>query len=250
MKKRLSSKIKPVNGFAHVLHIALSILLPLVIYIFVRIDLIGLAITLILLAKWRMFAVKPRHWLANIRANAIDLIVGLSVLIFMIHTDSQTVQLVWAILYGGWLVVLKPQNSELAVTAQALVGQVSGLSSLFLNFGSDSLYVLVIGAWVVCYSAARHFFTNFDEPLSRFLANIWGFFAASLTWVLGHWLLFYGVIAQPTLLLSIIGFGLASLYYLGKTDKLSILMRRQITFVILAVVLVVLAFSDWGDKAV
>ena len=248
--KRPKINIKPANGFAHVLHIVLSVILPLVIYVLVRIDLVELAIALILLAKWRMFAVKPRHWPANIRANAIDLIVGLSVLIFMTHADSQAVQLGWAVLYGTWLVVLKPQNSVLAVASQALIGQVAGLSSLFLEFGSNSLYVLVIGAWVVCYSAARHFFTNFDEPLSRFLSHVWGYFAAALAWVLGHWLLFYGVIAQPMLLLSVIGFGIASLYYLEKTDKLSILMRRQIIFILLAVVVVILTFSSWGDKAV
>lgn len=248
--KRLTAKIKPVSGFSHFLHLALYILLPLLLYVLVRIDLIGLAIALIFLAKWRMFAVKPRHWLANIRANAIDLIVGLSIVVFMTHTDSQTAQLIWAVFYGGWLVILKPKTGELPVVTQALIGQFAGLAALFLNFGDDSLYILVIGAWAVCFSAARHFFTIFDEPLSRFLSHIWGYFAAALTWVLTHWLLFYGVIAQPVLLLSIISFGLASLYYLDKTDKLSVLMRRQILFIILAVVVVILAFSDWGDKAV
>src|SRR3989338_4475734 len=124
-------------------------MLPTLVFVFVRLNLAGIAVALILLGKWRMFAVKPRHWPANIRANAIDLIVGLSVLIFMTHADSQAVQLGWAVLYGTWLVVLKPQNSVLAVASQALVGQVAGLSSLFLEFGSNSLYVLVIGAWVV-----------------------------------------------------------------------------------------------------
>jgi hypothetical protein len=112
------------------------------------------------------------------------------------------------------------------------------------------LALLVIGSWAVWYSAARHFVTSFDEPLSSFLSHIWGYFAAALVWVLGHWLLFYDVIAQPTLLLSVIGFALASLYYLEKTDKLSVMLRRQIIFILVAVVVVILAFSDWGDKAI
>ncbi len=248
--KKLAAKIKPTSGFANLFHIGLSILLPILVFILVRINLVEVAAVVILLAKWRMFAVKPRHWPANIRANSIDIIVGLSILVFMSHTDSQTIQLIWTLIYAGWLVILKPQTSTLAVASQALVGQIVGLSAIFLNWGDDPLYLLVIGSWAVCYCAARHFFTSFDEPLTSFLSHIWGYFAAALVWVLGHWLLFYGEIAQPTLLLSIIGFALASLYYLEKTDRLSVLMRRQIIFILVAVIVVVLAFSDWGDKAI
>jgi hypothetical protein len=247
---RLTAKIKPAKGFAQFFHIGLLLLLPILVFVMVRLNLVGIAVALIVLSKWRMFAVKPRHWPANIRANAIDIIVGLSFLVFMIHADSQTAQLVWTALYAGWLVLLKPRNNALAVSLQAIIGQVAGLSALFLVWGGSSLYILVILAWVVCYSAARHFLTSFDEPLTRFLSYVWGYFGAALTWLLGHWLLFYGVISQPTLILSVIGFGVASLYYLEKTDKLSSLLRRQIIFIILAIIVIVLAFSNWGDKAI
>ncbi len=79
---------------------------------------------------------------------------------------------------------------------------------------------------------------------------MWGYSAAALVWLLGHWLLFYGFLAQPVLLLTVIGLGSASLYYLEETDRLSILLRRQVVFIMLAVIVVVLIFSDWGDKVV
>ena len=180
--KRLTSKIKPASGFAHLFHIGLSIVLALLVFVLVRIDLGGLAVAVILLGKWRMFSV------TNVLLLATEV--------------------------------------------------------------GDALYLLVIGSWVVCYAASRHFFTGFDEPLTDFMSHVWGFFGASLVWVLGHWLLFYGVLSQPTLLLTLLGFGLASLYYLEKTDRLSKLMRRQVIFIILAFVIVILAFSNWGDKAV
>lgn len=104
--------------------------------------------------------------------------------------------------------------------------------------------------WVVCYSAARHFFSSFDETHGAFLANIWGLFAACLAWLLSHWLLYYQVISQVTLLLVVLGFGLATLYYLDKMDRLSRLLRRQIIFIMLAVIIITLAFSDWGDKII
>lgn len=244
------AKLKPASGMAHVFHVALNVLLPILVFIMVRLDLIGIAVALIVLSKWRMFAVKPRHWPANIRANAIDIIVGLSFLVFMTQTDSQVTQLVWTALYAAWLTFLKPQTSSLAVSIQAVVGQAVGLSALFLTFGDDSLALLVLGGWAIGYSSARHFLTSFDEPYTRFISYIWGYFSAALIWLLSHWLLFYGVISQPTLLLSVIGFGLASLYYLEKTDRLSVLLRRQIIFIVLAIIIIVLAFSDWGDKAI
>ena len=67
--------------------------------------------------------------------------------------------------------------------------------------------------------------------------------------MLSHWLLFYGFMAQQALLLGVIGFGLAALYYLEQTDKLSTLIRRQFIFIMIAIVIVVLVFSEWGDKA-
>lgn len=246
----LSSKIKPAGGFSHFIHIVLTALLPAVTFVLVRLDFVGLAATIILLSKWRMFAVKPRHWPANIRANAVDIIVGLSLLIFMTHSASQSTQLLWAVIYGVWLVVIKPKSSIISVSSQALISMSLGLTAIFLNWGESSSFAIVLLVWMVCYSAARHFLTSFDEPLARYLANSWAFFGAALTWVLSHWLLFYKAVSQPALLLSVIGFSLAGIYYLDHEDKLSVLLRRQLVFVMVAIVVIVLAFSNWGDKAI
>mgnify|MGYP000313949031 CR=1 FL=1 len=247
---QLVTKLKPKGGFSNLIHIGLTALLSALVFVLVRLQFVELAVAVILLSKWRMLAVKPRHWAANIRANAVDITVGLSFLIFMTHSSSQLMQLFWAVLYGIWLVAVKPRSKLLGVTMQAFIAQFVGLSALFLNYGGAPLYVLVMLGWLICYSAARHFFTSFDEPLTRYLSNVWGYFAAALIWVLGHWLLFYGVIAQPTLLLCAVGFGLAGIYYLNQTDRLSLLLRRQLIFVMIAIVVIVLVASDWGDKTI
>ena len=209
-----------------------------------------MAVAIILIGKWRMIAVKPRHWPANFRANGVDIIVGLSLLIFMVHSGSFMFQLFWAVSYALWLLFIKPASSLFMVSLQAIIGQTLGLMALFLSWGDASSAVLALAAWAICYACARHFFTSFEEPMTRFLSYMWGYFAASLVWLLSHWLLFYGLIAQPTLLLSVLGFGLAGLYYLEKTDRLSILLRRQLIFVMVAIIVIVVAFSDWGDKAI
>lgn len=244
----LIARLKPTSGFSYFFHIGLVMLLPTAVFVLVRLQFIQLALTIILLSKWRMFAVKPRFWPANVRANAIDIIVGVSLLVFMVHSGSVWWQLIWALVYGAWLLLLKPATETLLVSAQAMVGLLFGLSALFSTV--SPLYGLVILSGTICYLAARHFFDNFDEPYAKFLAYIWGYFGAALTWVLGHWLLFYGSVAQPTLILVVIGYGLSALYYFAHFDRLSPLLRRQFIFIMIAIIIVILAFSDWGNKIV
>jgi hypothetical protein len=246
----LINKIKPASGFSRVVYTIFNILLPFVVFALVRTDFGLLALVIILLSKWRMFAVRPRFWPANIRANAVDIIVGVSALIFMQHGGSQLIQLAWTLGYIAWLVLLKPLSSPTMVSMQAMVAMLVGLMAIFVQWGDGRLDVLVLLTGLVCFLSARHFFDSFDEPYAKLLSYIWGYFGAALVWVLGHWLLYYSVVAQPVLLLSALGLGLATLYYLDHHDRLSVNIRRQIIFIMAAVVLIVVIFSDWGDKIV
>jgi hypothetical protein len=216
----------------------------------VRLNFVQLAILVVVLSKWRMLAVRPRFWAANIRANAIDLMVGLSIVLFMTHSASLLLQFIWAGLYAIWLVAIKPRSSISMVTIQAFIGQLAALMALYLSWGSGPVWALTAMTGLICFLAARHFFDVFDEPYAKLLSYVWGYFGASLAWLLSHWLLYYHVVAQPTLLLSALGYGIATLYYLDHEDRLSVGLRRQFLFIMLAIVLVVLVFSDWGDKVV
>ncbi len=197
-----------------------------------------------------MFAVKPRFWPANIRANSIDLMVGLSVVLFMTHSSSLAVQALWMVLYAVWLLAIKPGSGVPMITAQAFIGQLVALSALYLAWGDGPIYGLTLASGLFCFLAARHFLDAFDEPYTKMLSYMWGYFGAALAWLLGHWLLFYRGVAQPTLLISTLGYGMAVLYYLDHYDRLSKGIRRQFIFIMVAIVLVVLVFSDWGDKVV
>lgn len=246
----LINKLRPTAGFAQALHLILLILLPVAILILVRLGFVQLAFSLVLLSKWRMVAVRPRFWPANIRANAVDIIVGLSIVVFMTHTTSLTYQIIWAGLYAVWLTVIKPAGSLLMVSTQAFIGQLCGLMALYLAWSTGPLYGLTLLTGVICYFAARHFFDGFDEPYAKLLAYTWGYFGAALAWLLSHWLIYYHALAQPTLLLLTLGYGLAVLYYLDHNERLSKPIRRQFIFVMIAIVIVVLAFSDWGAKVI
>lgn len=247
---RLPSKLKPARGFSHFLHILLKVLLPLLVYVLVRIEFVSLAVTVILLSKWRMFAVRPRYWGINILSNGVDILVAVALTVFMASTGEQWWQLFWTAVYALWLVVLKPRSGVLAVSLQAGLGQLLALSAVYLRFGDAPLLALVGGTWIVCYICARHFFSSFNEPYTQLLSNLWAYFGASLAFVLGHWLLFYGVVAQITLMLNVVGWALATMYYLSVNEQLTAKIQRQLVSLVCAIIVLVIVLSDWSGRPI
>lgn len=251
MVKALIRRVQPKHGFAHFLHLSLVAVIPPLAYIFVRLEFFAVAAVVVLLSKWRMFAVQPRYWLAHIRTNAVDIAVSLSLLSFMIvANDSMRIQLLWLLAFELWVLYIKPGASTMLVSVQALLAQFLGSVALFLTFETAPFWVYIVLIAALSYFSARHFFAAYEETHGVQYSWLWALFAASLTWILGHWLLFFGPIAQPALLLAIAGYGIGGLYYLHEHDKLTLLVRRQIIFVTLAIIVVVLAFSNWGDNII
>lgn len=248
MVKKIAEKVRPTRGFAHVFHLSLVAIVPLFIFVFVRLELYGVALALILISKWRIFAVKPRHWLAHLRTNAVDVIFSLSILTFMINTSSMSWQLLWVLVFEIWVLVIKPGTKTLSVGMQALIAQLAGLIALFIAFPEVPLAAYVIGVATILYFSARHFFASFDEDHYEAYSWSWATFGACLTWILGHWLLFYGNVAQPAVILSVLGYGFAALYYLSSTDKLSKLAQRQVGFVMMVTIVIIIILSDWGSR--
>jgi hypothetical protein len=251
--KPLVSKLQPTKGFSHAAYLGLVSILPLLLFVVLRINYLGLqlALAIVLLSKWRIFALRPRFWPAIVRANGVDIMVGVSAVLFMqLSIDQPLVQFLWAVMYALWLLFVKPGSSIFMVSAQAFIGQLAGLMALYLVWSDGPLFGLVGVTALICYLAARHFFDSFDEPYSRMLAYLWAYFAAGLVWVLGHWLLFYTIIAQPVIVLTTVGYGLAVLYYFDHHNKLTKVLQRQLLTIMLLIVLVLIIFSDWSDKIV
>lgn len=250
MANYLVEKIRPGRGFAHAFHISFVAVMPLLLLILVKLDLSYVALAVLLLSKWRMFALHPRYWLAHLRTNAVDLIVGISLLIFMTATSAFWLQLLWLAIFEVWLLYIKPGITLPLISTQAIVAASLGFSSVFYAIDDAILGFYVFVYWIVGYFSARHFLNAFDEKHGRLLSAVWAFFTASIMWVLGHWLLFFGPFAHPAILLSALSFGLAGLYYLESSDKLSSTIRQQIIFTMLAIVLVLIFFGNWGDQTV
>ena len=146
---KLLKNIRPESGFTHFLYVGLNVLLPLLVLALVRLQFIPLAIILIILAKWRMLAVKPRYWLANIRSNLVDIFVGLSILSFMASTNNLITQLVWTAAYIAWLVWLKPQTKQIPVIIQALIAQTISLVAFYQALPEAGIITSVLAVWLL-----------------------------------------------------------------------------------------------------
>lgn len=248
--KKLLYKLKPESGFSHFLHLVFNVLLPIVVIIFIRLDLFVLAAVMVLLAKWRILAVKPRYWVSNLRANLVDIFVGLSIVAFMAGTASWYSQLIWTLFYIVWLVWLKQQSKPIAVISQALTAQALALIAFYRTFPESSILLGMVIVWLVCYASARHFLSAFEEPLAGLIANIWAWFGIVMAWILGHWMIDYMFLPQIALVLTVLGYGLATLYYLHAKSKLDTSLKRQLIGVVIILLLIIIVFSDWQDKTI
>jgi len=244
-----------------VLHIVLNAVLSPVLLILVLRELTVLAGLILLISKWRTIAIKPRYWFANIRANAVDIIVGFSVLLFMHDSrlaaaeDTRffVVMVAWAVAYSVWLLYVKPKSSEIWVSLQAGAAMVLGLSALFLYSDSVPETGLVLLAWLIATASARHFLSSYEEPYINSISMLWGFFVAQIAWLLNRWLIVYEIadvirIPQISLLMVLAGYSVAELYHLAKTGKLTIRRRQQIILFGASLMVLVIVLSDWDGN--
>lgn len=248
--KQFYASIKPEAGFTHFAYTIFNLIIPAALLILVRLELVYFAIALIILAKWRIFAVKPRYWLVNIRSNLVDIFIGLSTVFFMFGTLNLLTQIFWVVFYSFWLVYLKPQSKQIPVIIQALIAQTLALTAFFQAFPQASIVSSVLVVWVVCYVSARHFLGAFEEENIKQLSHIWAWFGAILSWILSHWTIFYFGIPQIALILVVLSYGLAAIYYLKSNNKLKKKVRNQLFIFMVMLLFVIIVFSDWQYKTI
>lgn len=245
---------RPGFDMGDILHIGVNVLFALVIYaMVVHWSLLPLAIVLVLLSKWRVLAVQPRFWLPNIKANLVDVIVGISTIGLINEAAYTWLALFWTGLYVGWLLFLKPQTQELWVGIQAFWAQFIGLLTLFTIQGLVEMpTVACLLAWVIAWSSARHFFSNYEEAHYRLLSLIWAFSVMQLVWICLHWLQYYIVfstkIAAVSLIISVIAASAGVLYHAYKKEKLHRGSVLENSLFALALIALILATSPWTPR--
>lgn len=177
-----------------------------------------LAYLIVLLSKWRVFAVRPRFWLANIQTNLVDTFVGLSIVTLIWQANgSLLIQVLLTILYAGWLLMIKPRSKRVYVLAQAAIAQCITLIALFSMAHLVDVAVIVLASWIIDYVSARHVLDNYEDADMTLLGMIWGMFVAEIAWLSAQWMTAYQLggnllLPQGAMIVTLVGYVVWRLY--------------------------------------
>lgn len=191
----LLKSVRRRSVLSEVAYVILNIVLAIMVLVLVLVvNVPWPALGLVLLSKWRIFAVRSRYWSANIRANLVDVIVGISIVVLLYAASGALVtQISLTALYVIWLLFLKPKSKRSYVALQALVGLVFGLAAVVQISPDLPASVVVLASWVVGYAATRHILSVQHESHINFLSLLWGFVVAEIMWLSYHWTIGYQV---------------------------------------------------------
>jgi hypothetical protein len=242
------------------IYMILNICLAIALLIVIRYtESIPLAFLLVIMSKWRVLAVRPRYWFANLRSNMIDFIVSISVVLHLytinaanMDEDNKLIILgVLTALYIAWLLFLKPRSKRSSMAAQAGVAILLGVSALFTISFNWPVSLVVLGMWLIGFAAARHVLTTYDdETHGLFISLGWGVAMAEIGWVAYHWAIAYSVpfintlllpqVAIITVLTSFLAYkAYDSFYHNGKIRTNDIILPLLFTLSIIAVLVFV-----------
>jgi len=193
------------NKLSSFLHIFLNIALAIATTAAIIISgsyVFGLA--LVLLSKWRVIAVRPRYWWANIKSNLVDYIVGINIamLIFLAGTDNINVwHILLTIIYAVWLVVIKPRSEPAMTEIQAIFAIFFGAFATALWPAQTNPIFAILNCFVIGYGASRHVLMQGDDHDINLTTFICGLMMAELGWVFFHWAIVYQLGPDTTLAL-------------------------------------------------
>lgn len=208
------------NIASSAVHIFLNILLgvfAVLTTVFTGSPLIG--IIMVLISKWRIFAVRRRYLLLNIKSNLVDLIVGLSIvmLAYLAPNSVETIPLVHFVLialYVIWLLVIKPMSNESATQVQSLVAVFLGVSAIMImsdKFKMDPIFCSLM-SFLVGYAASRHVLVQADSQDFTLTTLVCGLVFAEVAWMCNMWMIVYtfgdtGIwVPQASIILAIFSF--------------------------------------------
>lgn len=203
------------NIASNAVHIFLNILLGLgAVLVTVFSGNPALGIILVIMSKWRIFAVRSRYLWINIKSNLIDLIVGISIVIlsFVSGSSLAPIHFTLAALYVVWLLFIKPLSSENAALAQSLIGVFLGISATtLLTANLESLWI-VLCAFLIGYAASRHVLAQTNDEDFTLTTFVCGLVFSEIAWLCHTWSIVYtfgasGIrIPQTAIILTIFAF--------------------------------------------
>ena len=244
------------NIFSSILHVVLNIALAVISILITwstGSPLIG--IILVVLSKWRMFAVRPRYWGVNLKANFVDLIVGNSIILIAYCSGRVflPIHVILMVLYAIWLIVIKPRSTEAAANLQSLIAIFFGTISTTLMTASANSIFMAAGGFLLGWAAARHILVQGDDKDYNIIILAGAIISAEIHWLCHSWLIVYSfnetgiIIPQLTIILTIVafifGYAYKSIARNGGKVKWSEI-GMPTAFAIITITVIVLFFSQ------
>lgn len=173
-----------------------------------------LGIVIVVMSKWRVFAVRSRYLWLNIKSNLVDFIVGISVVLLAYYAGSTLlpVHFILMALYVVWLLVIKPMSSEAATLVQSIVAVFFGITATTIATANLDPIVAVLLSFVIGYAACRHVLAQTDTKDFTLTTLVCGLLFAEVAWLCHTWSIVYtfgstGIrIPQVAIILTIFAF--------------------------------------------
>ncbi|OYW84900.1 hypothetical protein B7Z17_03270 [Candidatus Saccharibacteria bacterium 32-49-10] len=213
-----------------------------------------IAFLVVIMSKWRIFAVRPRFWIANIQTNLGDMLLGFAVVaLIWLHSGQLPLQLLITALYVAWLVIIKPKSKRRWVVIQAGIMHFVTLMALLSFTYRLPAAVMVGSGWLIAYISAKHILSAYDsEKNLMFLSMAWGVIVAQLSWLAYYWTAAYSALFLPQLAIiaTLLGY-LAYVCYASHERNDGIISKQDVVpaavFVSMASVLLLVIFNDFGN---
>lgn len=152
-----------------------------------------LGLILVLASKWRVFAVRARYFMLNLKSNLADIIVGISVVLIAYYAGSAflPVHFVLMAFYSIWLILIKPLSSETANMIQSLITVFMGITaSVIMTANLDAIAITLL-AFLIGYTASRHILSQTDDKDFTLTTLVCGLLFAEIAWLCHSWAIIY-----------------------------------------------------------
>lgn len=240
------------NALSSLVHVILNLLLAVISIgatVITGNCIIGLV--LIVISKWRIFAVNHRYWWLNIRSSLVDFIVGISfvLLAFAAGSTFLPVHFILMATYATWLIIIKPRSSYNSAILQALIAVLLGTTTATIFAAFTDSWVIVIADFIIGYAASNHVLVHSDEQNPSFISLVCGLVCSEIAWLSHTWLILYTIsstgicISQLAIILTILMFLYFQLYTNATHNNGHIKIREValpliFSFVIIAVLII------------
>lgn len=244
------------NVLSSFLHVVLNLLLAVVsigVTVITGNYIIGLI--LVVISKWRIFAVNHRYWLLNIRSSLVDFIVGMSfvMLAYYAGTSFLPVHLALMIGYAIWLIIIKPRSSANATVIQAIIAILLGATTATTMAATTDSVILVATGFLLGFAASNHVLIQNDERDATLLSLTCGLVFSEISWLSHSWLIIYTLgstgicFSQLSIILAVLAFAYFKVNsaILKRHGKLKFTdVALPVLFSLLVIIVLIIGFSQ------